>query len=172
MLEYSRIGRAEVKADKIDMPAMINEVKAYLNLSSEIDLTVQKDWPLLETDHLLLMQILKNLVGNAVKFNHRARKRVEIGWRQPDKNGSIEIFVRDNGIGIDPQYQQQVFGIFQRLHTDKEFEGTGIGLAVVKKAAMELGGEVRVESTPGKGSTFYVEIPEKMIEDSDQMTKK
>ena len=171
LLEYSRIGRAEVKADKIDMPAMINEVKAYLNLSSEIDLTVQKDWPLLETDHLLLMQILKNLVGNAVKFNHRASKRVEIGWRQPDKKGSIEIFVRDNGIGIDPQYQQQVFGIFQRLHTDKEFEGTGIGLAVVKKAAMELGGEVQVESTPGKGSTFYVEIPVKMREESGQISE-
>ena len=75
------------------------------------------------------------------------------------------------GIGIDPQYQQQVFGIFQRLHTDKEFEGTGIGLAVVKKAAMELGGEVQVESTPGKGSTFYVEIPVKMREESDQISE-
>ena len=80
--------------------------------------------------------------------------------------------MRDNGIGIDPQYQQQVFDIFQRLHTDKEFEGTGIGPSVVKKAAMAMGGEVRVESTPGKGSTFYVEIPEKIMEDSDQMTKK
>jgi light-regulated signal transduction histidine kinase (bacteriophytochrome) len=171
LLDYSRVGRTEVKAEKIDMPAMINEVKAYLNLASDIDLTVQKDWPALESDHLLLMQILKNLVGNAVKFNHRASKRVDIGWRQPDKNGSIEIFVRDNGIGIDPHYQQRVFGIFQRLHTDKEFEGTGIGLAVVKKAAQELGGTVRVESAPGQGSTFYVAIPARMAEYRDQTTE-
>jgi len=170
LLEYSRVGRTERKAERIDMPPMINEVKAFLNLDPEIDLTVQKDWPVFETDRLLLMQILKNLVGNAVKFNHSDTKRVDIGWRQTNANGFIEIFVRDNGIGIDPQYQQQVFGIFQRLHTENEFEGTGIGLAVVKKAAMELGGEVRVESTQGKGSTFYVEIPVKMAEYSEQMT--
>ena len=172
LLVYSRVGRTELKAERIDMPATINAVKAFLNLDPEIDLTVQKDWPVFETDHMLLMQILKNLVGNAVKFNCSDTKRIDIGWRQPNANGFIEIFVRDNGIGIDPRYQQQVFGIFQRLHTDQEFEGTGIGLSVVKKAAMAMGGEVRVESTPGKGSTFYVEIPEKIMEDSDQMTKK
>ena len=70
--------------------------------------------------------------------------------------------MRDNGIGIDPQYQRQVFGIFQRLHTDREYEGTGIGLAVVKKAALGLGGKVWVESIPGEGSTFYVELPTKI----------
>jgi len=170
LLEYSRVGRTELRAERIDMPAMLNEVKAFLNLDPEIDLNVQKDWPVFETDRLLLMQVMKNLVGNAVKFNHSASKRVGIGWRQPNENGSIEIFVRDNGIGIEPQYQQQVFGIFQRLHTENEFEGTGIGLAVVKKAAMELGGQVRVDSAPGQGSTFYVEIPAKMTEDRDQMT--
>ena len=148
------------------MPAMISEVKAFLNLDSGVELTMQNDWPVVETDLMLLMQIMKNLVGNAVKFNHSDSKRVDIGWRLADKNGFIQIFVRDNGIGIDPQYQQQIFRIFQRLHTDREFEGTGIGPAVVRKAAIELGGSVGVESTPGRSSTFYLEIPVKMDEKS------
>jgi len=162
LLAYSRIGRVLVKTEKVDMPAMINEVKSFLNLSSDIDLIVQNDWPLLETDTLLPTQILKNLVANAVKFNHNAPRRVNIGWNQSEKNGCIELFVRDNGIAIDPRYQRQVFGIFQRLHTAKEYDGTGIDLAIVKKAASELGGVVRLESTPGEGSTFYVELPAKV----------
>ena len=162
LLGYSRIGRVPVKTERVDMHAMINEVKSYLNLSSDIDLNVQNNWPVFEADPMLLLQILKNLVANAVKFNTSALKRVDIGWRQPDKNGCIELFVRDNGIGIEPQYQQQIFGIFQRLHTGREYDGTGIGLAVVKKAALELGGAVRVESTQGEGSTFFVELPAKI----------
>ena len=129
----------------------------------------QKDWPAIEADSMLLSQILKNLVTNAVKFNHSASKQVDIGWRQTDQNGFIELYVRDNGVGIDPRYQQQIFGIFQRLHTAKEYEGTGIGLAIVKKTAQEMGGTVRVESTPGEGSTFYVEIPS--AENRAQMTE-
>ncbi|MEJ2100594.1 MAG: PAS domain S-box protein [Desulfobacterales bacterium] len=162
LLAYSRIGRVPVKTEKVNMPEMINEARSFLNLSSDTDLVVQSDWPVLETDPLLLSQVLKNLIANAVKFNPNASKRVEIGWRQSDKNGCIELFVHDNGIGIEPQYQQKIFGIFQRLHTSREYEGTGIGLAVVKKAALELGGEVSVESTPGKGSTFFVELPTKV----------
>ena len=119
LLGYSRIGRVPVKTEKINMPAMIKEVKSFLNLPADIDLSMQNDWPALEADPLLLSQILKNLVANAVKFNTSAIKRVDIGWRPADRNGCIELFVRDNGIWIDPQYQRQVFGIFQRLHTDR-----------------------------------------------------
>jgi PAS domain S-box-containing protein len=159
LLAYARIGRTSTQSERIDVPALINEVKSFLNLPSDIGLTVQKDWPVIEADPLLLSQILKNLVANAVKFNRSPSKQVDIGWKQLAENGSIEFFVHDNGIGIDPRYQRQIFGIFQRLHTDREYEGTGIGLAIVKKAALELGGAVRVESTPGEGSTFFVEIP-------------
>jgi PAS domain S-box-containing protein len=162
LLAYARIGRTSTQTENVDVPALINEVKSFLNLSSDIGLTLQKDWPVLETDPLLLSQILKNLVANAVKFNRSASKKVDIGWNQIAKNGSIEIFVRDNGVGIDPRYHKQIFGIFQRLQTSREYDGTGIGLAVVKKAVTELGGEVRVESTPGGGSTFFVELPYKV----------
>ena len=113
----------------------------------------------MKSDRRLLAQILKNLVENAVKFNNNAAKKVDIGWHQPARDGYIEIFVHDNGIGIAPRYQQQIFDIFQRLHTDREYKGTGIGLSIVRKAALSLGGDVRVESVAGEGSTFYVKIP-------------
>ena len=161
LLAYARIGRTSIQIERVDMPALINEVKSFLNLASDIEVRVQKDWPVIETDPMLLSQILKNLVANAVKFNHSASKQVDIGWRQIVENGSIEISVRDNGVGIDPQYRQQIFHIFKRLHTTREYEGTGIGLAIVKKAAGELNAGVRVESTPGEGSTFFVELPVK-----------
>ena len=98
------------------------------------------------------------MIKNWVKFNHSPRKRIEIGWR-PFKEGAYELFVRDNGIGIEPRYHEQIFGVFQRLHTRKEYDGTGLGLAIVKKATGKLHGSVRIESEPGKGSTFYIVIP-------------
>ena len=76
-----------------------------------------------------------------------------------EQEEAIEISVRDNGIGIAPQYHEQIFHIFQRLHTQDEFDGTGIGLAIVRKAAHKLGGSVRLESVPEQGSTFYVRLP-------------
>ncbi|MEJ2170538.1 MAG: ATP-binding protein [Desulfobacterales bacterium] len=76
----------------------------------------------------------------------------------------IEIFVRDNGIGIAPQYQEQIFHIFRRLHTDSEYEGTGIGLAIAKRAVQKISGKLRVESAVGRGSTFYVNLPNTILD--------
>jgi len=116
-----------------------------------------------------LKQIFQNLIDNAVKFNTSSRKRVELGW-QPARSlpaadeveslaRAYEFFVRDNGIGVDPRYHEQIFLPFERLHTSGEYEGTGIGLPVVKKAVARLHGSVRVESKPGEGSTFFVTLP-------------
>jgi light-regulated signal transduction histidine kinase (bacteriophytochrome) len=106
----------------------------------------------------MLQQIFRNLILNGVKFNHSSPKRIQLGW-QPNGQEGYLLFVRDNGIGIDQRYHEKIFGVFQRLHNSKEFEGTGIGLALVKKAADKLQGSVWVESSHGIGSTFYITLP-------------
>lgn len=121
------------------------------------------DCPVFHAEKFLLRHILNELISNGFKFNRADIKRVEVGW-QPASDNGIEIFVRDNGIGIDPQYQEQIFKIFKRLHTDSEYDGTGIGLAVVKRAVKKVGGKLRMESSVGRGSTFYVSLPKTILE--------
>jgi signal transduction histidine kinase len=112
----------------------------------------------------LLRQILMELIKNGFKFNRARVKRVEVGWKKAADN-RIEIFVRDNGIGIAPLYHEQIFHIFKRLHTDREFKGTGIGLAIVKRAVQKIGGSLWVDSQPGEGSTFYFNLPGSILDE-------
>jgi PAS domain S-box-containing protein len=161
LLNLSRMDRVSLEAEAADVPGVVDEVVSLLELKNGVELTVASEWPDFSVDRILLKQILQNLISNAAKFNRHNPKRIEVGW-QDGPEETIEIFVRDNGIGIDPQYQQQIFRIFQRLHTKREYEGTGIGLAIVQKAAQKLGGAVRIESETGKGSTFFVRLPREM----------
>jgi chemotaxis family two-component system sensor kinase Cph1 len=108
-------------------------------------------------DKLLLAQLFQNLIGNAIKFHVEAPPRIHVSARQ--KGEEWVLAVRDNGIGIDPQYAERIFTIFQRLHTNEEYPGTGIGLAICKKIVERGGGRIWVESQPGKGSTFYFTVP-------------
>ena len=103
-------------------------------------------------------QIFGNLIANGIKFNRSAAPRIEIG-AFVDDDGETVFFVRDNGIGIEARYHERIFGVFQRLHRREEFEGTGAGLAIVKRAVEALGGSIRVESRPGEGSTFLFTLP-------------
>jgi chemotaxis family two-component system sensor kinase Cph1 len=157
LLSFSRIGQVTSEPEVVDLPALVKEIGSLLNLPPDVKIEVQPQWPEICVDHILMKQILQNLISNSIKFNKRNPKRIKIGW-QPATDRCIEVYVRDNGIGIAPEYQQQIFAIFRRLHTDKEYEGTGIGLAIVQKAAQNMGGSVRVESTPGEGSTFFINL--------------
>ena len=169
LLELSRVGRRGIPIETVDVGAFLRKLLAILSLPADVEIVMADDWPTMEVEPVLLGQIFQNLIGNAVKFNTSPHKRVELGWRPatPDLTGFpkpvrsqwYEFSVRDNGIGIDPRYHEQIFRVFERLHTKEEYEGTGVGLAIVKKAASKLGGSVRVESIPGEGSTFFVMVP-------------
>jgi PAS domain S-box-containing protein len=158
LLELSRVGKGSGPTEGIGMEIFFEKLLLHLDLSSDVEIVIGHDWPMIEAEPTLLRQIFQNLISNAVKFNSSSPKQVEVGWLPVDEQ-HCEIFVRDNGIGIEPRHHEQIFQVFQRLHTRAEYEGTGLGLAIVKKATGKLHGSVRVESKPGEGSTFVVALP-------------
>ncbi|MDH5721046.1 MAG: ATP-binding protein [Spirochaetia bacterium] len=163
LLEFSRVGRKETGIEKLEMRTFFENLIRSLNFPKEVEIKIEDKLPALEAEPLLLKQVFQNLIINGVKFNKSKNKIIDIGLKS-EKNGHCEIFVKDNGIGIAPKYQQQIFKVFQRLHTQKEYEGTGIGLAIVKKAVEKLGGSLYLESVPEEGSTFYVTLLKKQRE--------
>ena len=159
LLDFSHISKREIVSQRIDPAFLLRELFQSKIIPLDVELVLQDNWPLIAADRTLMEQIFRNLISNAIKFNRSTTgRRVELGW-QPDGEGFCELFVRDNGIGIDPRYHEQIFRMLQRLHTHQEFEGTGIGLAIVRKAALRLHGSVRLESMPGEGCTFFVRLP-------------
>jgi PAS domain S-box-containing protein len=161
LLAYSRVGTngkslCEVSAENALKEALAN-LRATIDQSGGV--VTHDALPAVKTDETLLTQVFQNLVGNAVKYHGAAVPHVHVS---ATKNGGHEwtFSVRDNGLGIDPQYFERIFVLFQRLHGRDEFEGTGIGLAICKKILERLGGRIWVESQPGKGSTFYFALPE------------
>lgn len=162
LLELSRINRHEAMIENINIGNLVKELIASLGLPSDVEIVMSDDWPAINTEPLFLKQIFLNLINNAAKFNRSPHKLIEINWHLIG-NDHYELIVRDNGIGIEPRFFDQIFRPFQRLHTNKDFEGNGIGLAIVNKAASRLKGSVRIESNPAKGSTFFVTIPKNLI---------
>ena len=112
-------------------------------------------------DPTLLRQVFANLVGNAVKFSRERNPAIIAIGAQPDARhpGDQVFFVRDNGVGFDPRYADKLFGVFQRLHSLKEFEGTGIGLANVRRIVTRHGGRVWAEGALGRGAVFFFSLP-------------
>lgn len=158
-LELAQIGRQSREYRTISLHALLQSIVTTLELSADVQVVVQDNWPAIQTEPVLVHHVFQHLISNAVKFNRSSPKRIELGWRQGADPNTIECFVRDNGIGISGEYQERIFHVFDRLHTKEEFEGTGIGLAIVKKALVKLGGAIRLESSPGEGSTFFVILP-------------
>lgn len=170
LLELARIGQEkDILAEDVRMGSFLRELITSLDLPSDVHITMADDWPNLKIEPDLLRQIFWNLIDNAVKFNNSVHKLVEMGWQSLD-NDQYEFYVRDNGIGIEPRYWDQIFGIFERLHTRDEFPGTGIGLAIVKKAVHELDGSIGLESKPGEGSTFLITLPKDQKQNKEKQS--
>jgi signal transduction histidine kinase len=163
LLELSRIGRVVNKPQSIDLNEMISEVLELLHgrLHSgtvSIRVTVAEQLPTIYGDRPRLFEVLQNLVDNAAKFmGDQPNPHIEIGQEGSTEDGSPILFVRDNGIGIDPKFKDRIFGLFDKL--DPHTEGTGIGLALAKRIIEFHGGRIWVESEPGKGAAFYFTLP-------------
>jgi len=161
LLAYSRVGTRGKDFEPTDCQALIDQALANLQAAIEESGAVitHEPLPTVIADASQLAQLFQNLIGNAIKFRGEEPPRVHISAKQ--KGDEWVFSVRDNGIGIDPQYAERIFVIFQRLHRRDEYPGTGIGLAICKKIVERHGGRIWVESEPGKGSTFYFTIPMK-----------
>jgi PAS domain S-box-containing protein len=162
LLAYSRAGEngkplTDVSSEKALKEALAN-LRATIEESGAI--VTHEELPSLMIDNLLLTQVFQNLIGNAIKYRSPKVPHVEIAATKSDVNEWM-FSVRDNGLGIDPQYFERIFIIFQRLHGREDFKGTGIGLAICKKIVDQLGGRIWVESVLGKGSTFYFTLPDR-----------
>ncbi len=160
LLLLSRVERHDGEPELLDLGDFLRDLRHALQLPPEVEVRLGGDWPAVPADATLLRQIFQNLILNAVKFNESPAKRVEIACAQR-ADGQCELYVRDNGIGIEPRHHEQVFRVFQRLHSSEEYEGTGIGLAIVKKAVAKLGGSIEIQSQIGQGTTFVVRLPTK-----------
>jgi len=166
ILAFSRAGRLEIKTVEADMEALVREVWQDIE-SSMADREVRLDikpMPKARGDAAMLRQVWINLLGNAAKFtNSRTIARIEIGGSSGQAtNGAgseCTFYVKDNGVGFDQQYADKLFGVFQRLHGVEEFEGTGIGLAIVKRIVARHGGRVWAEGRVNEGATFYFALP-------------
>jgi PAS domain S-box-containing protein len=159
LLAYSRVSRANGAVTPIDCTGVLAQVQANLSTTiAEAGATVTADaLPTLLADPGQIGQLFQNLISNAIKFHGVEPPHIQISATH---QGAEWLFaVRDNGIGIDPQYAERIFEIFQRLHTRAEYPGTGIGLAICKKIVERHGGRIWLESQLGTGTTFYFTIP-------------
>ncbi|MCK6628740.1 MAG: PAS domain S-box protein [Anaerolineae bacterium] len=161
LLAYSRVGTRGQPFQPVDSTAALADALANLTVAiRESGAVITHDHlPTVVADRTQLTQLFQNLIANAIKF--RGEQTPEIRIKAEQQKGQWLFAVADNGIGLEAEYYERIFGVFQRLHTRREYPGTGIGLALCKKIVERHGGRIWVESEPGRGSTFYFTLPER-----------
>jgi two-component system sensor histidine kinase/response regulator len=161
ILAFSRVGREEIRLEKVDSNQIAKEILSeFETIIAEKKAKIVYDLlPELETSPTLIRVLFQNLIGNALKFQNGVSPP-EIRIRAQTSEGFWQFSVRDNGIGISPDFHGKVFTIFQRLHRREEYPGTGIGLSTCKKFIELCGGEIWFESKLGKGTEFFFTLPE------------
>ena len=162
LLTFSRLSRAPLKKQEVNTGELVRSVLEDLRLQREgrqIDLRVG-ELPACDGDPALLRQVWINLLSNAFKYSRKREVAVvEIGWDAGTSGGVY--FVRDNGTGFDMRYADKLFGVFQRLHRAEDYEGTGVGLAIVQRIVHRHGGRIWAEAEEGRGASFYFTLAEK-----------
>jgi PAS domain S-box-containing protein len=168
LLEYSKLSRTNIHFHPVELKPLLNEVVRDLEpeiAGAKAQVIIDGEFPTIMGNIALLKQIFLNLITNGLKYvRPNVSPEIRISAEQDEQYG--RIFVQDNGIGIEPQFQEKIFGLFDRLQPPGEFPGTGVGLAIVRKATDRLGGRVGVKSELGKGSCFWVELPKDLAEES------
>lgn len=159
ILQYSRVGRSKNQLEKVNLQLLVQELCDSINTDDSCKFIIKNDPIELFTERIALEQVLQNFISNAIKYNDKDEKIIEIGWFENPENSHLTIFVKDNGPGISPEYHEKIFLIFQTLQSRDEIESTGVGLAIVKKIADEKKCKVWVESELGQGTTFYITWP-------------
>ena len=162
ILLLSRAGRQEMNLGKLDLSALAKNVYDEFQQETKtrnINFVVQ-DMPAVEADRALITQVLTNLIGNAIKFTEKTENpQIEFGYTEEENDYIYHI--KDNGAGFNMKYYDKLFGLFQRLHSQEEFEGTGVGLSIVQRIISRHNGRVWGEGEVGKGATIYFSLPKK-----------
>jgi signal transduction histidine kinase len=163
LLTLSRISRIKNPYEDVDINELVRSVIARIEFditTYSVEMVIAENLPVMRCDKIKMAEVFLNLINNAIKFsskNKDTKPHVQVGYA--DKAGAHEFFVKDNGIGIDKKYHQEVFGIFKRLHKQDEYEGTGAGLSIVKRIIDDHHGSIWIESEPGKGAAFFFSLP-------------
>ena len=168
LLLLSRVGRIHTDTDEVGLNMLLNEIMIDLEAMIKdrgAKILVGK-LPTIEIPVVWMKQLFTNLISNGMKFNESPTPLVEVECEE--RQNDYLFSVNDNGIGIEEQYQKQIFALFKRLHTQDEYPGTGAGLSICKKIVESIGGSIWVESRPGNGSTFFFTYPKKKIRDMER----
>ena len=162
LLAYTKAGVVEGEVEAVDSSVVLKYTLSSLaEAIRESGARVTYDWlPEVNMGKSHLQQIFQNLIGNALKYRNAEQARIHIS--ATDRGAAWRFSVQDNGIGIDPQYKEKIFGVFKRLHRDQKYSGTGIGLAICQRVVERYGGRIWVESESGKGATFFFTVPRRV----------
>jgi signal transduction histidine kinase len=159
-LTYSRLARSQADLQPVAIDKLVPEiVQQYAEMQPpNADVFIRQPLKPVMGHEASLTQAISNLLANGVKFVAAGTRAKVHVWTETN-NGHVRLWVEDNGIGIKPQYHNRLFGMFERVHQSKNYEGTGIGLAIVRKAVEKMGGQVGVKSDGVHGSSFWIELP-------------
>lgn len=163
LLELTRLARTDLQCDPVDLGRLLGDLRRQMDERAParvLDWRIAPDLPLVQGDAALLGRMLGCLLDNALKFTRDCvgAARIEVGWRAL-AGGRCEIHVQDNGAGFDPRSQDRLFRVFQRLHSARQFEGLGLGLALARQVVERHGGQIRASGAPGQGCRVAFDLP-------------